>query len=58
MSLSAVVGPVAVTALYAASPDSAKGLVWVAGASLYVLCFPALRTQAPTDAGPIRVPLT
>jgi DHA1 family tetracycline resistance protein-like MFS transporter len=42
MSLTAVVGPIAVTELYAATSASWKGAVWVAGAALYVLCFPAL----------------
>lgn len=40
MSLTSIFGPVVVTELYAAV--SWTGVVWVAGAALYVLCFPAL----------------
>jgi MFS transporter, DHA1 family, tetracycline resistance protein len=47
MSLAAVVGPIAVTELYAATSDSWKGAVWVAGAALYALCFPGLRRRPP-----------
>jgi MFS transporter, DHA1 family, tetracycline resistance protein len=42
MSLTAVVGPIAVTELYVATSGSATGAVWFAGAALYALCFPAL----------------
>jgi DHA1 family tetracycline resistance protein-like MFS transporter len=49
MSLTAIVGPVAVSGLYAASYDSWKGAVWAAGAALYALCVPALwRMPRPT----------
>ena len=37
-SLTEVVGPIAATSIYAASPPSAPGLVWIVGAGLYVLC--------------------
>jgi DHA1 family tetracycline resistance protein-like MFS transporter len=53
MSLTAVVGPIAVTALYAATSSSWKGAVWAAGAALYAPCLPALwrrpRPGTPAD---------
>jgi DHA1 family tetracycline resistance protein-like MFS transporter len=51
MSLTAIVGPIAVTELYAATAASWRGAVWVAGAGLYALCFPALwRKPRPSAA--------
>lgn len=44
-SLSEVVGPIAATLIYAASPPSAPGLVWLVGAGLYVLCVPVILRQ-------------
>ena len=41
-ALTEVIGPIAGTAIYAASPDSARGIVWIVGAALYAVCFPAL----------------
>ncbi|WP_406697625.1 Tet(A)/Tet(B)/Tet(C) family tetracycline efflux MFS transporter [Singulisphaera sp. Ch08] len=50
MSLAAVFGPIAVTELYAAYSDSWTGIVWVAGATLYLFCIPALwRKRQPTS---------
>jgi MFS transporter, DHA1 family, tetracycline resistance protein len=42
MSLTSIVGPIAVTELYAATSGVWLGLVWVIGAALYVPCFPAI----------------
>jgi len=39
-SLAGIVGPLAVTALYAASSGTWKGLPWLIGALLYALCLP------------------
>lgn len=44
-SLTEVFGPIAATNLYAASPASAPGLVWIVGAGLYLLCFPVILRQ-------------
>jgi DHA1 family tetracycline resistance protein-like MFS transporter len=59
VSLTEVIGPIAATTIYAASPASLPGLVWIVGAGLYLLCFPAivsrmsaLRRGAATPAGP------
>ena len=46
VSLSAIIGPLAATAAYAASRDAFPGLVWLAAASLYLLCIPLLRYRA------------
>jgi DHA1 family tetracycline resistance protein-like MFS transporter len=42
MSLASIVGPLAVTSVYAATAASLPGAVWFAAASLYLLCIPAL----------------
>lgn len=42
-SLSAIVGPLAITALYAATLNAWKGWAWIAGAGLYFACLPVLR---------------
>lgn len=44
-SLTEVVGPIAATSIYAVSPPSAPGLVWLVGAGLYVLCVPVILRQ-------------
>jgi DHA1 family tetracycline resistance protein-like MFS transporter len=44
-SLTEVVGPIAATSIYAASPASSPGLVWLVGAGLYVLCVPVILRQ-------------
>jgi MFS transporter, DHA1 family, tetracycline resistance protein len=41
-SLTEVIGPIAATTIYAASPAATPGLVWIVGAGLYVLCFPII----------------
>lgn len=41
-SLAEVIGPIAATGIYAASPPSVPGLVWYVGAGLYVLCGPVI----------------
>jgi MFS transporter, DHA1 family, tetracycline resistance protein len=41
-SLTEVIGPIVATTIYDASPNSARGAVWLVGAGLYALCFPAL----------------
>ena len=41
-SLTEVIGPIAATSIYAASPPSLPGLVWLVGAGLYVLCVPVI----------------
>jgi DHA1 family tetracycline resistance protein-like MFS transporter len=48
-SLTAIVGPVAVSGLYAASSASMKGTVWIAAAALYAFCFPALWRRPRLD---------
>ncbi len=45
LSLTEVVGPIAATSIYSASPASAPGLVWVVGAGLYLLCFPVIMSR-------------
>ncbi|HEY9269606.1 Tet(A)/Tet(B)/Tet(C) family tetracycline efflux MFS transporter [Achromobacter sp.] len=47
-SLSAIVGPLAITALYAATLNVWKGWAWIAGAGLYFACLPALRRGTST----------
>lgn len=42
-SLTSIIGPLIFTAIYAASVETWTGWVWVAGASLYLICIPALR---------------
>lgn len=55
-SLTEVVGPIAATSIYAASPASAPGLVWLVGAGLYVLCVPViLRQMAASRRAPAEV---
>lgn len=46
VSLSAIIGPLAATAFYAATSPAHSGLVWIAGASLYLLCIPLLWRRA------------
>ena len=47
-SLTEVIGPIVVTILYDASPSFARGGVWIVGAILYALCFPALLRRIST----------
>lgn len=42
VSLTEVIGPIAATSIYAASPASVPGLVWIVGAGLYLLAFPVI----------------
>jgi MFS transporter, DHA1 family, tetracycline resistance protein len=42
LSLTSIVGPLAISAIYFASRNRFPGLVWVAAAALYVLTLPAL----------------
>ncbi|WP_205678749.1 Tet(A)/Tet(B)/Tet(C) family tetracycline efflux MFS transporter [Aquisphaera insulae] len=51
-SLTEVIGPIAATSLYAASPPSSPGLVWLVGAGLYVLCVPVILRQMAASRGP------
>ncbi len=44
-ALTEVIGPIAATSIYAASPVSTPGLVWIVGAGLYLLCFPVIMTR-------------
>jgi len=56
-SLTEVIGPIAATSIYAASPRSAPGLVWIVGAGLYLLCFPVIiRQMASSRAKPAEAP--
>ncbi|MGP0064554.1 MAG: Tet(A)/Tet(B)/Tet(C) family tetracycline efflux MFS transporter [Isosphaeraceae bacterium] len=52
VSLTEVIGPIAATSIYAASPASVPGLVWIVGAGLYLLAFPVIlgRISAIRDA--------
>ena len=50
-SLTEVVGPIAATSIYAVSPPSAPGLVWLVGAGLYVLCVPVIFRQMAASRG-------
>ena len=50
-SLTEVVGPIAATSIYAVSPPSAPGLVWLVGAGLYVLCVPVILRQMAASRG-------
>lgn len=47
-SLASIVGPLLISAVYFASRSSFPGLVWIAGATLYWLCLPALLGRAKT----------
>jgi DHA1 family tetracycline resistance protein-like MFS transporter len=42
VSLTEVIGPIVATSIYSALPASLPGLIWVVGAGLYVLSFPAI----------------
>ena len=47
-SLASVIGPVGISTIYFASRGTFPGLVWLIGASLYLLCLPVLvRKPAP-----------
>ncbi|MYM22924.1 Tet(A)/Tet(B)/Tet(C) family tetracycline efflux MFS transporter [Duganella sp. FT135W] len=48
-SLASVIGPVGISTIYFASRGSFPGLVWLIGASLYLLCLPVLIGK-PTPA--------
>jgi DHA1 family tetracycline resistance protein-like MFS transporter len=48
-SLAAVVGPLMISALYFAYRTTFPGIVWLAGAALYVLCLPVLLRSAPFE---------
>ena len=50
-SLTEVIGPIAATSIYQASPASAPGLVWFVGAGLYVLCVPVILRQMAASRG-------
>jgi DHA1 family tetracycline resistance protein-like MFS transporter len=55
VSLTEVIGPIAATRIYAASPASLPGLVWLVGAGLYLLLFPAIAGQIPASrVGPLK----
>lgn len=41
-SLANVIGPVAISTIYFMSRGSFPGLVWLIGASMYLLCLPVL----------------
>lgn len=49
-SLTAIVGPLIFTAIYAASITTWNGWAWVAGAALYLVCLPALRRGIQSEA--------
>jgi DHA1 family tetracycline resistance protein-like MFS transporter len=54
-SLTEVIGPIAATSVYEASPAAMPGLVWFVGAGLYVLCVPVILWQmAPPRRAPTR----
>ncbi|QEH31649.1 Tetracycline resistance protein, class C [Aquisphaera giovannonii] len=50
-SLTEVIGSIAATSLYAASPPSTPGLVWLVGAGLYVLCVPVILRRMAASRG-------
>src|SRR5262245_56420248 len=50
-SLTEVIGPIAATSIYAASPPSTPGLIWFVGAGLYVLCVPVILRQMAASRG-------
>lgn len=45
-SLTGIIGPVAFTAIYAATRTDWSGFVWISGAMLYIPCVPLLRAIA------------
>ncbi|MBQ9352814.1 MULTISPECIES: Tet(A)/Tet(B)/Tet(C) family tetracycline efflux MFS transporter [unclassified Phyllobacterium] len=45
-SLTGIIGPVAFSAIYAATRTDWSGLVWISGAMLYIPCVPLLRAIA------------
>jgi MFS transporter, DHA1 family, tetracycline resistance protein len=51
MSLATIIGPVVVTTTYAQTSTSWPGFVWICGAIVYLLCFPALWFESVTGAG-------
>jgi len=46
-SLASVIGPVGISAIYFATRGTFPGLVWLIGASLYLLCLPVLMRKPP-----------
>ncbi|MBN9526854.1 MAG: Tet(A)/Tet(B)/Tet(C) family tetracycline efflux MFS transporter [Alphaproteobacteria bacterium] len=46
-SLASIIGPPAIGIGYFASRDVFPGLVWIAGAALYLTCLPLIRTEGP-----------
>jgi DHA1 family tetracycline resistance protein-like MFS transporter len=53
LSLTSIVGPLAISAVYFASRDRFPGLVWVGAAAMYVVTLPALiNLSAPRSARP------
>lgn len=54
MSLASIIGPVVVTTTYAKTAATWPGFVWICGAFLYLLCFPAFwfdLIAAPAEDG-------
>lgn len=49
-SMAAVVGPFAISTIYFASRATIPGLVWLLGATLYLLCIPALFSRTGRGA--------
>lgn len=50
-SLTAIVGPLVGTSVYAATKHSWAGAVWILSASMYVFMIPLLRSQRPLPGG-------
>ncbi|MFX8106481.1 hypothetical protein ABTK92_19220, partial [Acinetobacter baumannii] len=44
--LASVIGPPAISLGYFATRDVFPGFVWVAGAALYLICLPLIRSRA------------
>jgi len=49
-SLASVIGPVGISTIYFATRGTFPGLVWLIGASLYLLCLPVLMRKPPAAA--------
>lgn len=50
-SLAAIIGPLAISAMYFASRQTFPGFVWVIGAALYLLCLPLIGARGAMRTG-------
>ncbi|MFD4841620.1 Tet(A)/Tet(B)/Tet(C) family tetracycline efflux MFS transporter [Achromobacter sp. NPDC058515] len=53
-SLTSIMGPLFIAAIYTASMNGWNGWVWIAGAALYLVCVGPLRRESGTDSRTVR----